>query len=122
MSDHDHDHDHDRVLDTLPPAVQQLVSATNAGDPEGFVAAFTEDGVVDDQGRRFEGREQIAAWDAAENTGVRSRFEVRAAAVRPDGVTMTVEVRGGGYQGPGTFEIRLADGRVDGRVSTFTIR
>lgn len=118
MSDHDHDHDHDRVLATLPPAVRQLVTATGAGDPAGFVAAFTDDAVVDDWGRRFEGREQIAAWDAAENTGVRSSFEVRAADVRPDGVTLAVEVRGDGYQGPGTFELRLEGGLV----SAFTIR
>ena len=96
----------------LPPAVAQLLEATNAGDAAGFVDAFTEDGVVDDWGREFAGRDRIAVWDAAENTGVHSRIE--ATSVRRDGDTVEfgVRVSGGGYNGGGTFTAELRDGKV----------
>jgi len=101
----------------LPPAVARLLAATNAGDPAGFLDAFTEDGVVDDWGRTFEGRDRIAAWDAAENTGVHSRIE--ATAVRADGDTVEFDVRvtGGGYNGGGTFTVHQRDARSPGSSS-----
>ena len=96
----------------LPPAVAQLLEATNAGDPAAFLDAFTEDGVVDDWGREFAGRDRIAEWDAGENIGVHSRIE--ATSVRQDGdvVEFGVRVSGGGYNGGGTFTAHLRDGKV----------
>ena len=96
----------------LPEPVARLLAAIEAEDREAFLDAFTEDGVVDDWGRRFEGRARIAEWDAAENIGVHSR--IQATSVRRDGDTVEfgVQVSGGGYNGGGTFTATLRDGRV----------
>ena len=96
----------------LPPEVARLLQATNAEDRAAFLDAFTDDGVVDDWGRRFAGRERIAEWDAGENIGVHSRIE--ATSVRRDGDTVEfgVQVTGGGYNGGGTFTAELRDGKV----------
>jgi hypothetical protein len=96
----------------LPPEVTRLLDATNAENRAAFLDAFTDDGVVDDWGRRFAGRERIAEWDAGENIGVHSRIE--ATSVRRDGDTVEfgVRVSGDGYNGGGTFTAELRDGRV----------
>ena len=100
------------MSDDLPPAVAQLLAATNAEDRALFLDAFTEDGVVDDWGREFAGRNRIAEWDAGENIGVHSRIE--ATSVRRDGDTVEfgVRVSGGGYNGGGTFTARLRDDKI----------
>ena len=96
----------------LPPPVAQLLAATDAEDRAAFLDAFTDDGVVDDWGREFTGRDRIAEWDASENIGVHSRIE--ATSVRRDGNTVEfgVRVTGGGYNGGGTFTAELRDGKV----------
>ena len=97
----------------LPEPLARLLAATNAEDRSGFLDAFTDDGVVDDWGRRFVGRERIAEWDAAENIGVHARIEATSA--RPDGdsVEFGVRVSGGGYNGGGTFTARLRGDLVE---------
>jgi hypothetical protein len=96
----------------LPEPVARLLAAIEAEDREAFLDAFTEDGVVDDWGRRFGGRERIAAWDAAENIGVHARIEATSARQDGDSVEFGVRVSGGGYNGGGTFTARLRDGRI----------
>jgi phenylacetic acid degradation operon negative regulatory protein len=96
----------------LPEPVARLLAATNAEDRIGFLDAFTEDGVVDDWGRRFEGRDRIAEWDAAENIGVHSRIEATSVRRSGDTVEFGVRVSGEGYNGGGTFTAGLRDGRV----------
>jgi ketosteroid isomerase-like protein len=96
----------------LPTGVRRVIEATNAGDGAAFVAAFTEDGVVDDWGRTFRGHDEIARWDANENTGVRAHFEVQEASVDGDTVTVRLAVSGGGFNGPSTFVFETEGDRV----------
>ena len=63
-------------MSELEPAIRQLFDATNRGDSEAFLDAFAPDGVVDDWGRTFTGREAIAGWNANENIGVNSHIDV----------------------------------------------
>jgi ketosteroid isomerase-like protein len=89
-----------------------MFDATNSRDPRAFVAAFADDAVLVDWGRTFTGHEQIAAWDANENTGVESRIEVTG--VEQDGATTVVgvQVTGKGYNGGGSFAFETAHGRI----------
>jgi len=96
----------------LPEGVRRALEATNAGDGEAFVAAFTDDGVVDDWGRTFRGREQIARWDAGENTGVHAHFEVQGWHADGDTATLTLAVTGGGFTGTSTFTFETEGDRV----------
>jgi ketosteroid isomerase-like protein len=100
------------VSDPLPDEVARLLAATNAEDREAFLDAFTSDGVVDDWGRRFAGRERLAEWDAGENIGVHARIEATSVHRSGDTVEFGVRVTGDGYNGGGTFTATLRDGRV----------
>ncbi|TFV88783.1 nuclear transport factor 2 family protein [Blastococcus sp. CT_GayMR16] len=96
----------------LPPEVARLLEATNTEDRAAFLDAFTDDGAVDDWGRRFAGRDRIAEWDAGENIGVHSRIEATSVRRTGDTVEFGVQVSGDGYNGGGTFTAELRDGKV----------
>lgn len=103
---------------SLPAPVQAVFDATNAKDTAAFLAAFAPDGVVDDWGREFHGREAIRGWSDAENIGVGSTFEVTEVVSRPGEWVVTATVGGGGFNGPSHFTFQVAGDHV----SRMTIR
>jgi hypothetical protein len=60
----------------LPEPVATFVDAVNRGDTEAFLSRFTLDGVVDDWGRRFTGRDAIRGWSDAEFIGAQGQMTV----------------------------------------------
>ena len=99
-------------MSEVPPAVQRMIDATNAGDHDAFVAAFTPDAVLVDWGKIFEGADGIASWDDSDNIGRDSRFRVRAAERDDEAWIVTVDVSGGGFNGTSDFRFELADDRI----------
>ena len=97
---------------SLPAPVQAVFDATNAGDTEAFLDAFSADGVVDDWGREFQGRAAIKQWSDGENIGVHSTFDVTAADEHDGEWVVTATVGGGGFNGPSHFTFRLEGGHV----------
>ncbi|WP_149361623.1 nuclear transport factor 2 family protein [Lolliginicoccus suaedae] len=102
----------------LPAAVQQLIAATNSGDVEGFLGSFSDDGVVDDWGREFHGRQAIKEWSDREYIGKQITLDVTHSAVAGDSATVTTIVGGNGYNGPSTFIFDISGAQV----SRMTIR
>jgi hypothetical protein len=106
-------------MSDLPPPVAEAFAATNDRDLARFVAAFADDGVIDDWGREFRGHEEIAEWSRRESIGVEQTFsitEVRTGDGRE--VVVLADVGGGGFNGPSTFTFRLApDGSAIERMA-----
>jgi hypothetical protein len=106
-------------MSDLPPPVAEAFAATNDRDLARFVAAFADDGVIDDWGREFRGHEEIAEWSRRESIGVEQTFsvtEVRTGDGRE--VVVLADVGGGGFNGPSTFTFRLApDGAAIERMA-----
>lgn len=102
------------LSEDVPAAIRAFVDATNAGDPDAFVAAFTEDAFLSDSGREFVGHDGVAAWDRSDNIGQRSHFEVLG--VKPgigdQQFIATVMVTGDGYTGTSDLEFTLRGRRV----------
>ncbi|GAA2223885.1 nuclear transport factor 2 family protein [Herbiconiux moechotypicola] len=96
----------------LPPAIRDFVEATNDGDRDRFLAAFTADAVLDDWGRGYTGYDGIAAWNDSDNMGVDSRIEVTSVEEKNGVVLVGVQVTGHGYNGGGTMAFTLADGLI----------
>lgn len=96
-------------MSEVPSAVQRMIDATNAGDSDAFVAAFTPDAVVVDWGKVFEGRDGVASWDGSDNIGRKSHFEVAAVERDDDAWVVTLDVTGGGFNGTSDFRFELAD-------------
>jgi hypothetical protein len=106
------------VSDELEPAIRQFFDATNRGDSEAFLDAFADGAVLDDWGRTFTGREEIAGWNARENIGVHSHFETTGVTRTGDEVRVGIEVTGDGYNGGGAMTFTLAGGRIARMVIT----
>ena len=90
-----------------PIAVQRMIDATNAGDTEEFLNSFTPDAYVEDWGRDFTGRDEIASWNQTDNIGKQSHFEAKATTGTDPNYVVTLTVTGNGYNGTSdiTFEV-----------------
>ena len=97
-----------------PEEIQRLVDATNRGDTDAFVEAFTEDAHLDDWGRSFDGRAGVRSWDSTDNIGVQAHFDVLD--VQPGQTDQeyvaTIRVSGNGDNGTGPMAFRLRDGLI----------
>jgi hypothetical protein len=98
----------------LPAAIRDFIGATNRGDSDAFVAAFTEDAYLNDWGREFHGRDGVRAWDRTDNIGVRSHFELVSAepGTAPGSYVVTLTVTGDGFNGTGPMNFELRDGLI----------
>lgn len=107
---------HDGLMSTisLPDPIQEFIDATNAGDTERFVAAFTDDAYVNDWGREFHGQAGVRSWDRTDNIGKQSHFEVLEVSPGQDvnSYVVTATVTGNGFNGTGPLEFVLRDGRI----------
>lgn len=97
----------------LPEGVAVFIDATNRGDSDAFVEAFTDDAVLTDWGRVFRGRNGVRDWNRTDNIGVNAHFDlVGVAAGADDSYVVTLTVSGGGYNGTGPMVFVLRDGRI----------
>jgi hypothetical protein len=90
-----------------PSAVQRMIDATNAGDRDAFVAAFTQDAYLEDWGRQFRGHVGVRSWDRTDNIGKNTHFEARGTRQEGGSYVVTLEVTGDGFNGTSdiTFEV-----------------
>ena len=50
----------------LPKGIEAYFEADRSGSPDAVAAAFTENGIVKDQGKTYRGRDAIRGWMAEE--------------------------------------------------------
>ena len=87
----------------LPDPVATAIDATNAGDLQAFLDAFTPDGAVDDWGRVFTGPTEIAGWSDNEFIGKNVTLEVTEVTTTGADTVVIATVGGDGFNGPSTF-------------------
>jgi hypothetical protein len=97
---------------SLPEPVARAIRAANANDTEAFLAAFVDDGVVDDWGREFGGPVEIRSWSDREFIGKRVTLDVQAVEQDGDETVVLAEVGGDGFNGPSHFNFLIAGDRV----------
>jgi hypothetical protein len=100
--------------DELPDPIRTFIDATNRGDTEAFVAAFTEDAHLDDYGRGFDGHDGVRSWNATDNIGVHAHFAFVAAEPghTPGTYALTVDVTGNGYNGRSPLHFTLTNTHI----------
>lgn len=93
--------------------IQRFIDATNAGDTEAFLEAFTPDAFLSDWGRDFTGRDGIAEWNKTDNIGVQSKFRlISVETAGADACRVRLAVSGNGYNGEGTMAFTLVGGQI----------
>jgi hypothetical protein len=105
-------------MSDVPAPIQRLIDATNAGDSDAFVAAFTDDAYLEDWGKGFHGHEGVRSWDSTDNIGRKSHFAVSGVAQDGDDWIVTLDVTGGGFNGTSDFRFHLTGDRIDRMVIT----
>lgn len=103
------------VSNALPAPVRAVVEAINAGDTDAFLACFVLDGVVDDHGRRFIGRDAIRSWSDGEAIGANAQMTPNAVSVGGDTssvVTVEAAWRSQVFNGDSSFAFELQDDLV----------
>ena len=93
-------------------ALQLLIDATNRGDSEALLEAFTDDALLIYFGRVFHGRSEIARWDRNENIGTLNHIEITAVKRLSKATELEISVSGNGYNGPGHFLCEFKDGLI----------
>lgn len=98
----------------LPPAIRTFIDATNEGDSEAFVSAFTPNAYLNDWGREFHGRDGVSAWNRTDNIGVQAHFDLVSArrGAGEDAYHLRLKVSGNGYNGTGPMDFVLRDGLI----------
>jgi hypothetical protein len=102
----------------LEPPIRAMFDATNRGDSASFLDAFADDAVVDDWGRTFTGRAEIAGWDERENIGAHSHIDVTSVQRDGDRIRVGVSVSGDGYNGGGAMTFQLDGDKIARMVIT----
>jgi ketosteroid isomerase-like protein len=97
---------------SIPQPVAAALAAANANDTEAYLDCFTDDGIVDDWGREFGGRDAIRGWSDREFIGARVSLEVTAVEERDGATVITAQVGGDGFNGPSHFSFRVEGDKV----------
>ncbi|GAB3730782.1 nuclear transport factor 2-like protein [Nocardiopsis nanhaiensis] len=96
----------------IPEPVASFVGSVNNHDEQAFLDAFTEDGVVDDWGREFQGREAIKAWSDGEFIGAKGILSVQSAQPTDEGVTLVGDWRSNHANGLSSFAFTIEGDRI----------
>ncbi|MEY9962844.1 hypothetical protein ABIA33_000870 [Streptacidiphilus sp. MAP12-16] len=93
--------------------VQRLLDAIRASDSEAFASLFGDNGVVDDWGRVFTGRDEVSGWNEREFIGLAAVLTIGQAQWGDDATVLTTDIAtSGGYNGPATITLTVAaDGK-----------
>ncbi len=73
----------------LPDSVKAYFESEQPADSEAFLAAFTDDAIVEDEGARREGLDAIHAWW----TAARRRYQYTAKPIETTGTGNPITVR-----------------------------
>ena len=95
------------MTEPLPAPVARAIDAVNAGDTDAFLSEFATDGWIDDNGRRFAGRDAMRGWSDRELIGANSRFVVRRSESTERGVDVDIEVASDGFNGYSRFAFEV---------------
>ena len=95
-----------------PAAVQRMIEATNAGDSDAFVDAFTDDAYLEDWGRKFHGRAGAASWNESDNIGKNAHFEATGTVERDGRYIVTLVVTGDGFNGTSDIAFEVDGERI----------
>lgn len=69
---------------SLPAPAQAFVDAVNSADTDAFVAAFVDDGFVDDWGRVLRGTDGVRSWADTDAIGAGARMTILTAETEGD--------------------------------------
>ncbi len=101
-----------------PEPIRRFVEATNEGDTEAFLGTFAAGASLNDWGRSFQGRQQIARWNQSDNIGVKSHLSIVSITPSEGAYHVRIAVTGEGFNGEGDMRFTLDGDRITSLVIT----
>ncbi|MDG4825407.1 nuclear transport factor 2 family protein [Asanoa sp. WMMD1127] len=96
-----------------PAAISALIDATNAGDTDAFVAAFTDDAYIRDGSREFTGHDGVRSWDSTDNIGVGMHFDLLGwRSTGADTWVVTIRATSRRFNGTGDLHLTVRGDRI----------
>jgi len=78
----------------LPQVIQDFIAAANKPDPEAYVDCFSEDALVLDEGKEWEGKAAIKKWSAAHHFGANITLELKQHKQHEEEIVVVFKVDG----------------------------
>ncbi len=97
---------------SLPSTLQAAVDAINAGDEDGFVAAFSPDGVVNDWGRVLKRHDGVRSWARSDAIGAGAAMTVTAATTSDASTHIVFDWRSRVFNGSSEAYVTIEDGLI----------
>ncbi|WP_166968598.1 nuclear transport factor 2 family protein [Brevibacterium atlanticum] len=72
----------------IPTTIATFIDIVNAHDEQGFLDSFAPEGVVDDWGREFVGRDAIKSWSDVEFIGATGTISPEEVTIEDDHITV----------------------------------
>jgi hypothetical protein len=82
------------VSTEMPPPIAALVEATNAHDSDAFLATFTDDAVLTDDGHDYRGVAAIKEWSDRQYIGNQVTLDVTGVDYRDGKIVVSADVAG----------------------------
>lgn len=101
-----------RNMTDIPAPVRAVVDAINDADYDAFVAAFTEDGSVDDWGRVLTGPDGVRSWAQTDANGMSARMTVLDASTDGDVTRLHFDWKSDRFTGESNAYVTVRDGKV----------
>lgn len=96
----------------IPQPFASFIDAVNRHDETAFLDAFTDDGVVDDWGREFPGREAIKGWSDTEFIGADGVLTPEEVSSEGEAITVVGDWRSTHANGRSRFTFETAGDRI----------
>ena len=97
----------------IPETVARVIDVVNAHDEQGFLDSFTTDGVVDDWGREFVGRDAIKGWSDNEFIGATGVITPEEVSENGNEVTVIGDWRSTHANGRSSFAFQVNGDKFD---------
>ena len=78
----------------LPKALADLIAAQDKYDSKAFADAFSDDAIVQDEGKTHRGKTEIRQWNELTNAKYKTKYEPLEVTTDGDKVTLTARISG----------------------------
>src|SRR6185295_9049146 len=78
----------------LPKVIADLIAAQDKYDSKAFTENFSDDAIVHDEGKTYQGKTEIRQWNEMTNTKYKTKYEPLEVTTEGDKIILTAKISG----------------------------
>ena len=78
----------------LPKVIADLIAAQDKYDSKAFAENFSDNAVVHDEGKIYNGKKEIRQWNELTNAKYKTKYEPLEVLINGDSITMLAKISG----------------------------